>query len=176
MSSTFFPEVRRWVIPTGALEASFAEMRTDGALRGTEGIALWLGRRDVDATITNVVLLRGPGIVRQPDFVQISDALLNDVTDEAIRLGAQLVGQIHSHGPLAGANLSWIDKTGGVRVPFYLSVVAPDYAAGAPNIATCGAHLFEPRGAWRRMTDTELADRVVITTGTIDVITVVGGA
>lgn len=172
MSSTFFPDVQRWVIPTRALEASFTEMGADGLLRGTEGIALWLGRRDREVAITHVVLLRGPGIVREPDFVQISDALLNDVTDEAIRLRVQVVGQVHSHGPLTGTNLSLIDKTGGVRVPFYLSVVAPDYAAGAPDIATCGAHLVDPNGAWRRMSAAEVAERVVVITGDVGIITV----
>lgn len=176
MSSTFFPAVKRWVVPIGALDASFTEMRADGALRGTEGIALWLGQRNLEVTISHVVLLRGPGIVREADFVQISDALLNDVTDEAIRVGAQLVGQVHSHGPLAGTNLSGIDKTGGVRVPFYLSVVAPDFAASAPDAATCGAHFFEPSGAWRRMTGAEAAECVVIVPGTIDIITVGGEA
>jgi hypothetical protein len=176
MSSEFFPAVNRWVIPAGAIEVSFTEMRADGAARGTEGIALWLGEREDDTLITHVVLLRGPGIIREPDFVQISDALLNDVTDEAIRVGAQLVGQVHSHGPLASTNLSWIDQTGGVRVPFYLSAVAPDYAAGRPDLARCGAHLFELSGSWRRMTAAEVAHRIVVVPGAVDVITVVGPA
>jgi len=172
MTSRFFPAVNRWVVPASAIEASFTEMRADGVVRGTEGIALWLGQRDDDAVITHVVLLRGPGIVREPDFVQISDALLNDVTDEAIRVGAQLVGQVHAHGPLASTNLSWIDETGGVRVPFYLSVVAPDYGAGRPDITTCAAHLFEPNGSWRRMTAAEAAERIAIVAGMVDIITV----
>lgn len=176
MSSTFFPEVRSWAIPASALEAVFAEMRADGALRGTEGIALWFGRRERDVRISHVVLLRGPGVVREPDFVQISDALLNDVTDEAIRLGVQLIGQVHSHGPFATTGLSWIDKTGGVRVPFYLSLVAPDFAAGAPEIATCGAHVFEPASGWRRMSVVEVRERVTIVAGAVATVTVGGFA
>jgi hypothetical protein len=176
MTSEFFPAVNRWVIPTGAIEVSFTEMRADGEVRGTEGIALWLGRRDDDAVITCVVLLRGPGIVREPDFVQISDALMNDVTDEAIRVGAQLVGQVHSHGPLASTNLSKIDQTGGVRVPFYLSAVAADYAAGRPDLASCAVHVFEPSGSWRWMTAAEVTDRIAVVPGTVDVITVGGPA
>lgn len=171
MSETFFPEVRTWRIPEDALSLSFVEMRADGEIRGTEGIALWLGERTTDAHVTHVALLRGPGIERTPDFVQITDALLNDVTDEAIRLGVQLVGQIHSHGSLAGAGLSWIDRTGGIRVPSYLSVVAREFAAGTPDINTCGVHVFEPRG-WRRMSVGEIAARVLLVPGAVEIITV----
>lgn len=176
MSSTFFTDVRSWIIPASALEASFAEMRADGSIRGTEGIALWLGGRERDTRVSHVVLLRGPGVVREPDFVRISDALLNDVTDETIRLGVQLVGQVHSHGPLSTVGLSWIDQTGGVRVPFYLSVVAPDFAAGAAEIGTCGAHIFDPVRGWRRMSAVEVRERIVIVADAVETITVGGPA
>jgi len=176
VSSAFFPGVRRWVIPADALEASFAEMRADGRERGTEGIALWLGDRERDARITHVVLLRGAGVMREPDYVRVSDALLNDVTDEAIRIGVTLVGQVHSHGPLAGADLSWIDRNGGVRVPFYVSVVAPAYAAGACEIATCGVHVVEPPVGWRRLGASEVAARMLVVPGAAEVITVGGDA
>ena len=176
MSSAYFPEVRRWLIPTAALEASFAEMRADGRERGTEGIALWLGDRSADARITHVVRLRGAGVVREPDYVQISDALLNDVTDETIRLGATLLGQVHSHGPLASTDLSWIDKNGGVRVPFYVSVVAPAWASGVADISTCGVHVFEPPVGWRRLGAYEVAARVLVVPGAAEVITVAGDA
>ncbi|MER3406785.1 MAG: hypothetical protein C4289_17785, partial [Chloroflexota bacterium] len=79
------------------------------------------------AEITHVVGLRGPGVIKRPDFLRIEPWLLNDVTDLAIDLGVVLVGQVHTHGPGYGTDLSMTDRTYGIAVPFYISVVAPDY-------------------------------------------------
>jgi proteasome lid subunit RPN8/RPN11 len=147
---------------------SISEMASDGA-RGCEGVALWLGRRFAGiVTVTHVVALRGPGVTKRPDHLSISPELLNEVTMLAIRAGVYLVGQIHSH-PGTWVDLSETDQLYGIRMPGYLSVVAPHFAR-RPNIALaeCGVHVFD-RGAWRRLGAIERICRVVAGAGDVSV-------
>lgn len=165
----FYPAVEAWILPRLALEASMREMAIDGGL-GREGVALWLGKRDGSlAQISQVVILRGPGVVKRRDLLEISADLLNDVTDVAIELGVMLVGQIHSHGPEFGTNLSRTDRLYGIMVPDYLSVVAPDFAL-RPNtmIGECGVHLFVSGSGYRRLSANEI-DRRIRISGASDV-------
>lgn len=86
-----------WLLPAEAMQTSISEMAPDG-VRGCEGVALWLGRRLAGVvSITHVIGLRGPGVIKRPDHLSISAELLDDVTDVAIERGVYLVGQIHSH-------------------------------------------------------------------------------
>lgn len=172
MSTVYFPTIANWRIPSEALRLALVEMAADGR-RGTEGIALWLGRREQGvADITHVVLLRGPGVVRAPDFVRVSPDLFNEIAGVAAAADIVLVGQIHSHGPLAGTALSRTDRMGGIVVPQYLSVVAPNYAQSSQQaIETCGVHIFEQNG-WRRLTLSEIADQLRMTDGQVTQLTV----
>lgn len=161
---SFFKVPHRWCIPEAAILASMREMAIDGA-QGREGVAMWLGNyEDETAIITHVVALRGPGVKKAPDQLIISAALTNDVTDLTIEHQVTLIGQIHSHGKNYGIDLSLADRTYGIAVPGFLSVVAPDYAMRAQtSIKDCGVHVFEPGIGWRRFSQTELAERVSIT-------------
>ena len=153
-----------WLLPAVALRTSLAEMAPDGA-RGCEGVALWLGRRFAEVVVvTHVVGLRGPGVVKRPDYLSISPELLDDVTDVAIRLGTYLVGQIHSH-PASWVELSEADKRAGIQAPGYLSVVAPHFARdpGTPP-GNCGFHVFDGE-RWRRLGRWERPWRVAIIGG-----------
>lgn len=163
---TYFPSVERWMIPQSAYSSSFAEMARDGA-RGNEGVALWLGHRENgQADVTHVVALRGSGVVRKPSLLRISDELMNDVTDIAIGLGVSLVGQIHSHGEGYGVDLSVTDRKYGISVPYYLSLVAPDYGTRfSTPLFECGIHVFEPTIGFRRLALDETRRRVVIVQG-----------
>jgi len=128
----FFPPVKLWKIPASALRDSFLEMARDG-INGNEGIMLWLGKRGREvAVLTHLVALRGPGIRRTPVHINISSALMNHLTEFAITNNVVLVGQSHSHGKYFGVDLSSTDRTFGLQVPDYLSVVAPDSARN-PN-------------------------------------------
>ncbi len=166
MSNTFFSPIRTWCLPQGALPESLQEMARDG-IGGNEGIALWLGHRvQGQAEITHVVGLRGPGVIKRPDFLRIEPWLLNDVTDLAIDLGVVLVGQVHTHGPGYGTDLSVTDRTYGIAVPFYISVVAPDYGLREGiSITDCGVHVFEPGLGYRRLTIAEVERQVQIVLG-----------
>ncbi len=161
MNSASFPPIARWLLPEDAFRRSLIEMSRDGA-DGNEGIGLWLGqRRDGSAEITHLALLRGPGVVKRPAFIRLDAGLLNDLTDVTIELGVALVGQIHTHGPGWPLDLSPTDRTYGPAVPWYLSVVAPDYAARPDiNFEECAVHVFEPGSGYRRLSVGETSERV----------------
>ncbi len=91
MTAGYFPEVRYWHIPDSAFALSLSEMARDGRA-GNEGVALWFGQREAgEATITHVVALRGPGVIKRPAFLRIEPWLLNEVTDVAIAHNVTLV-------------------------------------------------------------------------------------
>jgi len=156
-----FSPIETWTLPVSAFEAAFREMSLDG-FHGNEGVTLWLGtRRDGRAEITHSVILRGAGVIKRPDYLNIEPDLLNDVADLAIDLKASLVAQIHSHGPGYGTDLSYTDRTLGIKVPFYLSIVAPDYAMnGDTSITDCGVHIYESDSGFRRLSGPEIESRI----------------
>jgi len=163
---SYFSVPNRWQIPAEVVRHSFAEMARDG-IRGCEGIAMWLGRYDGDtAIITHVALLRGAGVQKAPDRLLITANLVNDLTDVAIANKVTLIGQIHSHGPLYGIDLSVVDRRAGIAVPGYLSAVAPDYALRAgTTLEECGIHLFTPAQGWQRMSPQDIRERISIADG-----------
>lgn len=162
MTNKYFPSVNSWKMSDEVLKLSLIEMARTGA-SGSEGIALWLGTRiDGIVTVTHVVGLRGAGIQHHPLRLDISPQLMNDVADLAIELGLALVGQIHAH-PGNFVALSDVDRTYGIAVPGYLSVVAPHYATRpGTSLEDCGVYVFEPRSGYRCMAAEEMRSRVEI--------------
>ncbi len=175
VTSNYFPGVKTWSIPESALLDSLNEMARDG-IAGREGITLWLGRRIKGlAEVTHLVALRGPGVIKRPDFLRIKPWLVNEVSDVAIELGIALVGQIHSHGPGYGTDLSIVDRHFGITVPYYLSLVAPDYATRpSMRLGDCGVHVFEPSFGYRRLAPAEAEERIHLVRGVRLPFTVVG--
>jgi hypothetical protein len=174
MTQELFPPIKVWTMPESIFQQSLLEMARDGR-DGNEGVALWLGRRsDGRADISHLVLLRGLGVIKQPALLQIESWLLNEVTDLVIELRVALLGQIHSHGVGWPVDLSRTDRTYGLAVPWYLSLVAPDYALRSEtHLAECGVHVFEPGSGYRRMGSREISDRVRLISGrSIEVVTV----
>ena len=165
MTNPYFSETRGWRIGEAAIAQSLAEMGIDGR-DGNEGIVLWLGRDDGDiAEITHLVRLRGPLIEKFPDFINIHGSLLNDVTDVAIEHNIRLVGQVHSHGPGYGVDLSPTDRTFGIRAPQYLSLVAPDYADTTVPVHDWGVHVFVEGFGYSRMSRGEASRCLHVVTG-----------
>lgn len=159
----YFTPIDTWSIPESALEESCREMARDGS-SGNEGVALWLGQRhDGRAHVTHVIVLRGPDVVKRPDQLTIRPQLLNLVTNLAIEYESVLIGQIHSHGQMYGTDLSYADRTLGITVPYFLSIVAPDYALRpCTRLEDCGIHVFEPGSGFRRLSANESAHRVLL--------------
>lgn len=164
MNKKYFPPVERWNLPESVLAASISEMSSDGVY-GNEGVVLWLGHRsNGEAWITHLVALRGPGCIKRPAQLVIRESVFAAVTDIAIEYGISLVGQIHSHGPGYGVDLSSTDRMYGVTVPYYLSLVAPDYAMRSDiSLIECGVHVLEPGHGFRRLSLAEIHSRVILT-------------
>lgn len=163
--STFFPPVARWHLPEAAVSGSFAEMARDGE-QGNEGVALWLGHRQGgDAVVTHLVALRGSGVRKGPRLLSVEPWLINEVTDLAIELEVTLVGQIHSHGR-GWVDMSPTDRTEGIAVPHYLSVIAPWFALRpGTGLVDCGVHVFESGDGWRRLSPSEVQTRLCVVSG-----------
>ena len=166
MNTAFFPPLEVWRLAEGVLDSSLREMSNDG-VRGNEGVVLWLGRRaQGQAEITYLVGLRGSGVTKRPDLLVISPGVLNEVADVALQLNVSLIGQIHTHGPGYGIDLSRTDRTHGIAVPHFLSVVAPDYGLRSDiGITDCGVHVFEPGLGYRRLSTREVEQRVLVVPG-----------
>lgn len=176
MTNDFFPVVKTWELLADVLPTSYTEMARDGRL-DREGIAMWGGTRGADETarIEAVVLLRGPGVQRHRQFIRISSDLMNEVTDVLDSYSLSLVGQIHAHPPSSSTALSETDIRNGIAVPYYLSVVAPNYASSArPNLDECAAHLYESRSGWRRFDVTEAQERLRISSRASSLVITVG--
>lgn len=173
MNTKYFPPVKKWIIPEICFAASLEEMSLDGKF-GNEGIALWLGKRSQgNAAVTHLMRLRGSGIIKEPDFLQISPALLNEITGSALNHEVMLLGQIHSHGMYYGVDLSITDKEDGISVPYYLSLVAPDYAMRQHlSLDEYGIHVFEPGFGYRRLHSGEAKAAIEITTSSISILTI----
>lgn len=157
----FFEEPERWRIGTQVFAESLSEMARDG-IHGNEGVAMWLGHYEGSvAIVTHVGILRGPHVRKEPRLLMIGSELINDLTDLAIEGGVRLIGQIHSHGPYYGTDLSETDRRYGVAVPGMLSLVAPDYALRqGTTLGDCGIHLFQPGIGWRRLSTEEAQRRL----------------
>ena len=176
MNDRYFPAVQRWILPETALQTSIREMAEDGS-RGREGYVLWLGQRhDGVGEIKHLVALRGKGIIKRADYLNIETGLFNAVADVAIDIGLSVIGQIHTHGPGYGTHLSPVDRNGGFTVPYYLSVVAPDFGLRpVTRITECGVHVFEPNRGYRRLATAEVLTRLQIVPGPPLPMTMVGG-
>jgi hypothetical protein len=160
MTNSYFPQITAWRIPETAIPDLLAEMAIDGR-EGNEGIVLFLGRDDLTVSeVTHLVRLRGPGIRKRAWQITIQANLLNDVTDVAIEHNVRLVGQVHSHGPGYGLDLSPTDRLYGIKTPYYLSLVAPDYALSSAPIQRWGVHVFLEEQGYARLNSHEVSQRI----------------
>jgi proteasome lid subunit RPN8/RPN11 len=165
MNNTYFTETRLWRIPQAALEDSLDEMALDGA-KGSEGIVLWLGKDCGEiADITHLIRLRGPLVEKRKEYINIHPALFNDVADIAIDHGLRLVGQVHSHPPGYSVDLSPTDRMYGIQVPFYLSLVAPDFARTRAPVHDWGVHIFKAKTGYVRLSQEAARRCLQITDG-----------
>jgi hypothetical protein len=166
MNNSYSSPTQFWRLPKAAIEDSLDEMAHDGD-SGDEGIVLWLGKDTGEiADITHLIRLRGPLVERRKNYINIHPALFNDVADIAIELGLRLVGQVHSHGPGYGVDLSPTDRIYGIHVPSYLSLVAPDYARTGAPLHDWGVHVYTDEAGYIRLSGDEARRRLQITEGT----------
>jgi hypothetical protein len=163
--NSLYSQTTAWRIPQTVLGDCLQEMSIDGQ-NGNEGIVLWFGREESGtAEITHLVKLRGPLIRKRPDQITIDSALFNDVADLAIEHNVRLLGQIHTHGAGYSLDLSQTDRVYGLQVPFFLSLVAPNYGRSLVSVSSCGVHVFLPGRGYVRLTPTEVAQHLTIISG-----------
>jgi proteasome lid subunit RPN8/RPN11 len=162
----FFAEPEHWRVSSEVFAQSLSEMALDGVM-GNEGVAMWLGRYEGNvAIVSHLGVLRGPYVRKEPDLLMIDSELINDLTDLAITNNVRLIGQIHSHAPKYGTDLSETDRRYGVAVPGMLSLVAPDYALRkGTTLIDCGVHVFLPGEGWRRLPSKEVTARLSLFDG-----------
>jgi proteasome lid subunit RPN8/RPN11 len=165
MTNSYFSYVEEWRIPETAISDSLAELAVDGE-HGNEGIVLWLGRDESEvAEVTHLVRLRGPLVEKCPDLINIHPSLLNDVADVAMDHKARLIGQVHSHGPGYRLDLSPTDRDYGIKAPYYLSLVAPDYGMTNASIHLWGVHVYFEADGYLRLTPQEVHRRINVVRG-----------
>ena len=159
---TLYDPVDCWHIPASVLPDSVAEMAADGPRR-CDGIVFWLGGvMHRTATITHLVGLHGPRVVKRPDHLRIDPGLFNELASLCDEVGATLLGQIHSH-PGTFVDLSITDKRYGVSTPHYLSVVAPFYAQDPhTEWSQCGVHVYSPGLGFERFLPEQVNKRIQI--------------
>jgi hypothetical protein len=150
----------------GLLQAALQELSIDG-VNGCEGVAFFLGRHyGADAHITDLVVLRGTHLTKTENHLQISAELMNEVTDHVTEQQGVLLGQIHSHGPGYGVDLSYSDHFCGIRAPGFLSIVAPDFALRTETqLGDCGIHVFDAPNGFRRLSHREISNRFGVLAG-----------
>jgi proteasome lid subunit RPN8/RPN11 len=160
VNRSYFAVTDIWRIPQTVITDVLEEMAIDGS-RGNEGIALFLGRHEgTTAEVTHLVKLRGAGIQKHPDQIRITAALLNEVTDVAIENEVCLIGQVHSHGPGHYVDLSPTDRAFGIKTPYYLSLVAPDYAMSEALFQDWGVHVYTENHEYERLPNHEVDRRI----------------
>lgn len=151
-----------YLIPENVLPSSVAAMRPYGA-RGHEGLALWFGTADDDASrVSHVVIPHGAGLFTHPLHLSLSMRAMARLTAFADQRDLVWLGQIHSH-PKQMLWLSEVDVEMGVKVQDYLSVVCPFYAQrDTDTFDECGVHVFDC-GGYRQMSVAEVERRVLLT-------------
>jgi hypothetical protein len=159
----YFPKINKWLIPKAALDRSREEMAQDGRV-GNEGISLWLGTKERgEARLTHAVFLRGNGVRKSPFNIHIEPELMREVHEHAEAAGVILIGQIHSHSRYCGIDLSPTDHAYGIHVPYFLSIVCPDFAqTESTTIMDCGVHIFLPNRGYVRLAAKNISKQIIV--------------
>jgi len=158
------------------ISSESAEMAIDGQ-REHEGTCFWLGQRaNGEAQVSHWVILRGSGVRKGPLNIQISAELMREMHERAEALGLTLLGQIHSHSSRCGVDMSASDHAYGVSVPFFMSVICPDFAQDSnTTIFDCGVHVFLPRMGYVRLSRKQVQQKLKLVPGMAGGTIVVGG-
>lgn len=172
----YFPKINRWLIPEQILAQSINEMAIDGRME-CEGTCFWLGQRvNSEATVSHLAILRGAGVRKSAFNVSIAAELMRELHDQAIARGLTLLAQVHSHSSECGVDMSATDHAYGVSVPFFLSIICPDYAQNnATKLLDCGIHICLPGKGYVRVRPEEVMDKIVQLPGLSATTLVAGG-
>jgi hypothetical protein len=157
-----YPSIERWVIPSGAAEATIDAVRPS-CLDGIEAGVFWMGRRSDVATVEAVVVPRGLGVQGLPDLWQVGADVYGVISRWATPRALSLLGVVHTHPRQARPRLSNADRTRSVQAPGVLAVVIGSHG-GARGADYWGWYAYED-GAYRRLDRSERSQRVEIRAG-----------
>lgn len=152
-----YPPVGRWVLPSSALDATFAAVRPR-ARRGVESGVFWMGVRSDVATVEVVVMPRGPGVEERPDRWRVSAEVYGVVSRWAVPRRLSLLAWVHTHGRGVPARLSVPDRTRSIQAPEVLAVVI-GLGGADEDPARWGWYVHED-GDYRMLEDGERQRRV----------------
>lgn len=159
--SKFFPQISRFVLSGPLIDATVRVLQAEGRFK-VESILFWAGTvRDGTATVSDVLVPKGPGVVKRPLQIRVDDrsiAALCDVLDPPRLV---LLGQIHTH--LGAAFHSYADDHFCFETAGFLSAVVPHAARKAAG-EWCTWAFFECLGGprFRPLTRRELKRRFTV--------------
>ncbi len=162
-----YPPIDTWVVPTGAVAATLACVRSPGE-RGVESGAFWLGRRALRSIVDTVVVPTGRGVEERPDHWRVAAEVFGEISRWAGPKGLSLLGILHTHGGRFPARLSPADRTRSVRALGVLAVVVGDGGRdGDPD--AWGWYVFEGDD-YRLLAAEERERRIAMPDGAVSVL------
>lgn len=147
-----YAEISHWYMPKSAFQSTVKSLARHGR-EGREGIVFWLGKRhESQADILHIVTIPSSKMEHTSLFLDVPPETLNLVTDISSRYGVAIVGQAHSHPSGYPVDLSITDRTHGFNIPYFLSVVVPDFGQKpGTKIWDCGIHVYYPGRGYERL-------------------------
>lgn len=143
------------------LVAAYKHFRSMGQ-RGSEGVALWVGRADDrEFQVTQTVIPAQKGIRSDHGLAYIVDeAELRRLNVWLYESHLRMIAQLHSHP--TEAYHSELDDEGPIMTTVGgLSIVVPDFAMGPPDLKACATYRLS-RDGWIQMTAEEVTKLITI--------------
>lgn len=130
-TSNYYPKIGQFVLPGELLEATVRGLRQEGRF-AVESIVFWAGGvRDGTATISTLLIPKGPGVSKHPLQVRVDDRTMAALCDRLDPPQTVLLAQVHTHQ--GEAFHSWADDQFSPDTPGFLSIVLPRFAHGGPE-------------------------------------------
>lgn len=127
----FFPSISRFVVSPSLLHETLRALQEEGQY-SVESMVFWAGHLSHDAaTITHLIVPKGPGVFKHPLQIRISDAVVAALFDVLDPPRLVLLAQVHTH--LEEAFHSAVDDHFSFDTPGLLSVVVPNGGAGTSS-------------------------------------------
>jgi hypothetical protein len=156
-----FPIIQAFHLPLNLMDATVAVLREEGG-RKVESLVFWAGRVSRhEARVTRILVPRGPGVLKHPFHIQVSDRIIAALCDFIDPPEVVLLGQVHTHKHRAFH--SWSDDANSLDTPGYLSVVVPDFARNdASSWETWSFHECIKSRTFRRLSLREVKRRMLV--------------
>lgn len=158
---SLYPRIRQWNLSRQIFDKGLEALSREG-MEGSEGIVFWLGRRhDGIADITHLVTVPRSKFIHTFVSLTVPPETINAITDICVNEAVAIIGQAHTHPPGYPTDLSVSDRLGGFTIPYFLSVVVPDFAqTKIDSIFGCGVHVYYPKIGYKRLSYKEVLNSI----------------